>query len=109
LIDLFKFKFDRLNTNLTVFYCLRSKIFENNSKIFKFHTPSTYRLRSKKFLKSKKFKTSHLFYVLYFNFLYNYFLKFVIHKINFEIVKFKMILLTEKEKTDVVNADMTVS
>jgi hypothetical protein len=31
LIGSFKFKFDYLNTNLTIFYCLRSKNFKNKS------------------------------------------------------------------------------
>jgi hypothetical protein len=44
---------------------------------------------------------SNLFYVLHFKFLYNYFLKFIVHKINSKMVKFKMIMLTEREKTDV--------
>jgi hypothetical protein len=50
--------------------------------------------------KSKKFKTSCLFYVSYFKFVYNCFLKFVIHKINFKIVKFEIVMLTGREKTD---------
>jgi hypothetical protein len=53
MISLFEFKFDRLNINLIVFDRLRSK-------------------------KSKKFKTSSLFYVSYFDFLYNYFVNFIV-------------------------------
>jgi hypothetical protein len=49
-----------------------------------------------------------LFYVPYFKFLCNYFLKFVAHKINFEMVKSGMVVLTEKEKTDVTDADVSV-
>jgi hypothetical protein len=30
----------------------------------------------------------NLFYVSYFKFLYNYFIKFIVHKINFEMVKY---------------------
>jgi hypothetical protein len=33
----------------------------------------------------------NLFYILYFNFLCNCFLKFVVYKMNYEIVKFKMV------------------
>jgi hypothetical protein len=33
----------------------------------------------------------NLFYILYFNFLYNCFLKFVVYKMNYEMVKFKMV------------------
>jgi hypothetical protein len=51
---------------------------------------------------------SNLFYVLYFNFLYNCFLKFVIHKIKFEIIKFKMVMLTRREKIDVTDTDVTM-
>jgi hypothetical protein len=36
------------------------------------------------------------------------FLKFVVHEINFEIVKSEMMMLTVKEKTDVHDADVTV-
>jgi hypothetical protein len=36
------------------------------------------------------------------------FLKFVIHKMNFEIVKSGMVVLTERENTDVVDADVAV-
>jgi hypothetical protein len=50
---------------------------------------------------SKKIKTSHLFYVLYFKFLYNYFLNFVVQKINSKIIKCEIVILTEKDKTDV--------
>jgi hypothetical protein len=38
------------------------------------------------FKKSKKFKTSCLFYVSYFKFLCNYFFKFIIHKMNSKII-----------------------
>jgi hypothetical protein len=31
-----------------------------------------------------------------------YFLKFVVHKMNSEMVKFKIVKLTKREKTDVV-------
>jgi hypothetical protein len=52
-------------------------------------------------LMSKKIKTSHLFYVLYFKFLYNYFLNFVVQKINSKIIKCEIVILTERDKTDV--------
>jgi hypothetical protein len=91
LIYPFKFKCDRL----------RSK----NSKKFKFHTTFTYKyhLRSKQL---KKLKNRHLFYVSYFKFVYNYFLKFIIHEINSEIVKSKIMVLTEREKIHMTDSDM---
>jgi hypothetical protein len=46
--------------------------------------------------------------VSYFKFLYNYFLKFVVHKINSEIVKFVMMMLTGRKKTDAIDANMAV-
>jgi hypothetical protein len=46
--------------------------------------------------------------VSYFKFLYNYFLKFVVHKINSEMVKFVMMVLTERKKTDVTDANVAV-
>jgi hypothetical protein len=51
---------------------------------------------------------SNLFYVSYFKFLCNYFLKFIVHKINFEMVKYEMMMLTRKKKTDVADADMAM-
>jgi hypothetical protein len=39
----------------------------------------------------------NLFYVLYFKILFNYFLKFIIHKMNYKIVKSEMVMLTERE------------
>jgi hypothetical protein len=48
-----------------------------------------------------KFKTTRLFYVSYFKFLYNYFLKFIVHKINSKMIKSRMVVLTERDKTDV--------
>jgi hypothetical protein len=38
-----------------------------------------------------------------------YFLKFVVHEINSEMVKSKMVVLTEREKTDVSDADIAMS
>jgi hypothetical protein len=49
----FEFKIKRLNSKTSHFDCLMSK-------------------------KIKKFKTSHLFYVPYFKFLYNCFLNFIV-------------------------------
>jgi hypothetical protein len=51
---------------------------------------------------------SNLFYISYFNFLCNYFLKFVAHKINFEMVKSGMVKLTGRENADMANADVRV-
>jgi hypothetical protein len=34
------------------------------------------------------------------------FLKFIIHKINFEMVKFGMVVLTGRQMTDVANTDV---
>jgi hypothetical protein len=39
---------------------------------------------------------SNLFYMLYFKFLYNCFLKFIIYKINFGMVKSEVVNLTER-------------
>jgi hypothetical protein len=50
----------------------------------------------------------NLFYVPYFKILCNCFLKFIVHEINFEIVKSKIAVLIEREKTDVANADIAV-
>jgi hypothetical protein len=49
---------------------------------------------------SNFFKTSHLFYVSFLNFYAIVFLKFVIHKMNSEMVKFEMVVLTRREKVD---------
>jgi hypothetical protein len=51
---------------------------------------------------------SNLFYVSYFKFLCNYFLKFIVHKINSKMVKSEMVMLTEGEKTDVTDTYMIV-
>jgi hypothetical protein len=85
LIDSFKLKFDRLNTNLTE---------------YKFDY-----LRSKN---SKKIKTHRLFYVSCFNILYNYFLKFVVYEMNSEMFKFGMLMLTRRENVDMSDVDITV-
>jgi hypothetical protein len=45
---------------------------------------------------------------MYFKFLCNCFLKFVVYKINSEIVKSEMVVLTGREKADVVDVDVTV-
>jgi hypothetical protein len=50
----------------------------------------------------------NLFYVSYFKFLCNCFLKFVVHKINSKMVKSGMVVLTEREKPDVTDADVAV-
>jgi hypothetical protein len=49
---------------------------------------------------------SNLFYVMYFKFLCNYFLKFIVHKINSEIVKSKILVLTEREKANMADVDV---
>jgi hypothetical protein len=41
-------------------------------------------------------------------YLYNYFIKFIVHEKNFEMVKSKMVVLTRREKTDVTDADVAV-
>jgi hypothetical protein len=50
----------------------------------------------------------NLFYVSYFNFLCNCFLKIVVHKINSEMVKSGMVVLTRKEKADMTDVDVAV-
>jgi hypothetical protein len=50
---------------------------------------------------SKIFKTSSLFYVSYFDFLYNCFVNYVFQKMNSKIVKYWMVVLIEREKVDV--------
>jgi hypothetical protein len=51
------------------------------------------------------------YYVLSFKLIYNsvYFLKFVVHKINSEMIKSEMVVLIGKENDDVINANMTVN
>jgi hypothetical protein len=39
----------------------------------------------------------------------NYFLKFIVHELNSEMVKSKIMLLTEKEKADVADANVVMS
>jgi hypothetical protein len=51
---------------------------------------------------------SNLFYVSYFKFSYNFFLKFVVHKMNSEMVKPKIIKLIRRDKTDMTDADVIV-
>jgi Tfp pilus assembly protein PilZ len=48
----------------------------------------------------------NLLYVSYLKFLYNCFLKFIVYKMNFEMVKSVMVVLTGREKTDVSDADV---
>jgi hypothetical protein len=38
----------------------------------------------------------------------DYFLKFIVHKLNFEIVRSKMMLLTKREKIDMTDTDIVV-
>jgi hypothetical protein len=51
------------------------------------------------------------YYVLLFKLIYNlvYFLKFVVYKINSEMIKSGMVVLIEKENNDVININMTVN
>jgi hypothetical protein len=51
----------------------------------------------------------NLFYVSYFNFLRICFIKFIVHKMNYEMIKSIMILLTGREKSDMADAGITVS
>jgi hypothetical protein len=51
---------------------------------------------------------SNLFYVSYYNFLYNYFLKSFVHKINFKIIKSRTVKLAEREKTNVANTKLNI-
>jgi hypothetical protein len=51
---------------------------------------------------------SNLFYVSYFKFLYNFFLKFIVHKMNSKMVKPKIIKLIMRDKTDMTDADVIV-
>jgi hypothetical protein len=39
----------------------------------------------------------------------DYFLKFVVHELNSKMVKSRMVMLTERENIDVIDADVTVS
>jgi hypothetical protein len=77
-------------------------------KKFKFRTPSTYKY-CLRLIFFKKIKTSRLFYVSYFIFLYNCFFNFIVQKINFKMVKCGMMMVTGREKIDMVNADVVVS
>jgi hypothetical protein len=40
---------------------------------------------------------------------YVFFLKFVVHEINSEMIKSRMVVRTRRENADVINADMAVS
>jgi hypothetical protein len=46
--------------------------------------------------------------VLYFKFLCNYFLKFIVHKMSPEIIKSKMVVMIGEEKTDITDAHVTM-
>jgi hypothetical protein len=52
---------------------------------------------------------SNLFYVSYFKVLYNYFRKFIVHKINSEMVKSRMVVLTRRVKNNVDDTGMTMN
>jgi hypothetical protein len=49
-----------------------------------------------------------IYFVSYFNFLYNYFFKFIVYKIHSEMVKSEMMILTRREKTDMIDTDMVI-
>jgi hypothetical protein len=38
----------------------------------------------------------------------DYFLKYIVHELNSEMVKSKMMVLAERENTDITNADVTM-
>jgi hypothetical protein len=50
-----------------------------------------------------------LFYISYLKFLYNYFLKFIVHKINSKLIKYEIVKLTERKKTNMTNINVIVS
>jgi hypothetical protein len=45
---------------------------------------------------------------MYHKFLCNCFLKFIVHEMNSKIINSRMVVLTKKEKTDVVDANVFV-
>jgi hypothetical protein len=45
--------------------------------------------------------------IFYFNVIY--FLKFIIHKINFKMIKSEMMILIRREKSDVTDTDMIIN
>jgi hypothetical protein len=51
---------------------------------------------------------ANLFYVSYFKFVYNCFLKFIVHKIKSEMVTSQMVVLIGRENADVADANMVV-
>jgi hypothetical protein len=38
----------------------------------------------------------------------DYFLKYIVHELNYEMVKSKMMVLAGRENTDITNADVTM-
>jgi hypothetical protein len=48
---------------------------------------------------------SNLFYVSHFNF-YAFFLKSILHKMNSKMIESEMVMLIEREKTDITDADV---
>jgi hypothetical protein len=70
----------------------------------KFRTPFTYKYR----LRSKKIKCSRLFYVSYFKFLYNYFLNFIVQKINSKMVKSRMVVQLRERNPILMNYSLDV-
>jgi hypothetical protein len=103
----FEYKIKRLNIKTSHFDYLRSKQFEKNSKKFKFYLPSTYKYRLRlKNLMNSKLVVYFMYHILIF--LYNCFLNFIIQKINSKMVKYGMVVLIRREKTDVTDADVAV-
>jgi hypothetical protein len=51
---------------------------------------------------------SNLFYVSYFKFVCNFFLKFIVNTTNSKIIKSRMIMLIKSEKFDMTDTNMTV-
>jgi hypothetical protein len=51
----------------------------------------------------------NLFYVSYFRFLYNCFLKFIVQKMIFEMFKSEMVILTGRQNANITDADVIVT
>jgi hypothetical protein len=51
----------------------------------------------------------NLFYVSYFRFLYNCFLKFIVQKIIFEMFKSGVVILTRRQNANITDADVIVT
>jgi hypothetical protein len=96
-----------LNLKISCFLLLefqkKLNFFPKNSN-FIIHPPiNTPRLKNQK---NSNFPIYFMYHVL---FVFNYFLKFIIHKMNYKIVKSEIMVLTRKEKTDVTGADVVMN